>query len=282
MGVDAAPDRQAALTDTLIVVSLDTKAKTVSMVSIPRDMVNVPLGNGNTYGPKINSLLGYANSHPDEFPKGGTQAVEDAVGALLGIPIQYFATVDLGGFSRVVNAVGGVDILVARPLSDPSYSGFGIRGGWSITAGPHHLDGANALAYARIRKAPGESDFTRADRQQQILVAIRDQAVKSSLLLSLPSLLDALSRTIRTDVPLSILPDLAALADEIGGGQTTRVVIQPPLVSYDENQYGSVLIPDLKQIRQVAKLLFPPVGTPPKPWPTPTPTPAPPSPKPSP
>ena len=103
------------------------------MVSIPRDLVDVPLGNGDTFGPKINSLLGWANRHEDDFPQGGTRALEDAIGALLGVPIHYYAKVDLAGFVTMVDAVGGVDIDVARPLSDPNYGGFGVGPGWSIT-----------------------------------------------------------------------------------------------------------------------------------------------------
>ena len=69
---------------------------------------------------------------------------------------------------------------VKRALSDPNYGGYGVGPGWSIAAGKHHLDGKNALAYARIRKSAGESDFTRAERQQQVLIAIRDKAVRET------------------------------------------------------------------------------------------------------
>ena len=94
--------------------------------------------------------------------------------------------------------------------------------GFSITAGPHHLDGAAALAYARSRKALGESDFTRQARQQQILVALRAKVTRGgSLLFQLPELLDAVGETIRTDVPVDRLPDLAAIMDEVGKNDVT-------------------------------------------------------------
>src|ERR687898_443350 len=64
VGIDKTPRRPATLTDTMIVASLDPVGKSISMVSIPRDMVNVPLGNGNEFGPKLNSLYAYAGSHP--------------------------------------------------------------------------------------------------------------------------------------------------------------------------------------------------------------------------
>jgi len=275
MGVDSGGKRAHALTDTLIVVSLDPVGRHVSMISIPRDMVNVPLGDGKTFAPKINSLLEFGDRNPRTFPGGGTKALERAVGALLGIPIHYYAKVDLGGFVRMVNAVGGVDINVLRPLSDPNYGGYGVGPGWSVTRGLHHFDGANALAYARIRKAEGESDFTRAERQQEVLVAIRNAAVKGNLVFRLTDRLDAVGATVRTDLPAERLPALAALAEEIGGANTTRVVIRSPLVHGSSNAFGSVQIPNLAAIRAVAAALFPPPGTAPIPWPTPTPTKAP-------
>jgi LCP family protein required for cell wall assembly len=231
----------------------------------------VPLGNGDTFAPKINSLLGWANQHEDEFPEGGTRALEDAIGTLLGIPIHYYAKVDLAGFVEMVDAVGGVDINVERPLADPNYGGFGVGPGWSIDAGRHHLDGPDALAYARIRKAAGESDFTRAARQQQVLVAIRNSAVDSDLLFSLPRLLDAVGDSVRTDVPVGMLPELAALAEEIGGERTTRAVMTSPMVkSGGENHpYGSVVIPVPKRIAEMVAVIFPPPGTAPGEWPPP-------------
>ena len=138
----------------MMVASLDPVGKTVSMVSLPRDLVNVPLGNGDVYGPKLNSLMSYADRHPTSFPKGGVRALEDAVGALLGIPIHYYARIDFVGFIEMVDAVGGVDINVKTPSPDPHYDGFGLDepGLPHHQAGTHHLDGAEALAYARIRK----------------------------------------------------------------------------------------------------------------------------------
>ena len=278
MGIDSGPSRTQALTDSLMVISLDPVGRTVSMVSIPRDLVDVPLGNGDTFGPKINSLLGWANRHEEDFPLGGTRALEDAIGALLGVPIHYFAKVDLAGFVTMVDAVGGVDIEVARPLSDENYGGFGVGPGWSIGVGPHHLDGANALAYARIRRSTGENDFTRAGRQQEVLIALRDQAVEGgNFLFSLPALLAAVGDTVRTDLPAERLPELAALAEEIGGERTTQVVMTSPMVKSGgkDHKYGSVVIPVPKRIAEMVAIVFTEPGTPPGPWPTPKPSKAP-------
>jgi LCP family protein required for cell wall assembly len=277
VGVDATRLRSAVLTDTMMVVSLDPVGHTVTMLSLPRDLIDVPLGNGDVYGPKLNSLMAYADADPGQFPDGGLAALEDAVGALLGIDIQYHAELQFGSFIRMVDAVGGVDVNVVQGFSDPTYDGYGLQGrGWSITAGPHHLDGRDALAFSRSRKAAGESDFTRALRQQQVIVALRDAVTKDgSLLWELPGLLDAVGDAVRTDLPPSRLPQLAAILDDIDDGSITRSIIRHPLVRSVSTRYGSSLEPDLVAIRQVAAGLFPEPGAPPKPWPTPKPSAAP-------
>lgn len=184
IGVDALPWRTATLTDTMMIDSLDPVGRTVSMVSLPRDLIDVPLGNGNVFGPKLNSLMSYADRNPDECPQGGTQALLDAAGALLGIDIPYYARIDFYGFVEMVDTVGGIDLVVTDAIDDPGYLGISAgQPGWSISEGRHHLAGLDALAYARARKAAGESDFTRAARQQQILVALRDAVTRDGSLL---------------------------------------------------------------------------------------------------
>jgi LCP family protein required for cell wall assembly len=281
VGVDKLANRTENLTDTMMVASLDPVGKTVSIVSIPRDLVGTPLGNGDTFGPKLNSLMSYADRHPKDFPAGGIRTLEDATGALLGIPIHYYATLDFGGFIKIVDAVGGVDVVAPRAFDDPTYDAYGFAKsgygtGWSITAGPHHLDGINALAYARSRKALGESDFTRQARQQQIIVALRDRVARGgSLLFQLPDLLDAVGQTIRTDMPVSRLPALAAILQDVKKSDVTSVVIRAPLVKSKNTQFGSSQVPNLDRIRAMAAGLFSPPGTAPTPWPTPKPTKAP-------
>jgi LCP family protein required for cell wall assembly len=277
VGVDKRGSRTATLTDTMMVASLDPVGHTVSLVSIPRDLIDTPLGAGDVYAPKLNSLLAYADAHPKAFPQGGMRALEDAVGALLEIPIHYYARLDFGGFIKMIDAVGGVDITAPRAFDDPTYDGYGVgQRGFSISAGPHHLNGADALAYARSRKALGESDFTRQARQQQILIALRTQATRGgSLLFQLPELLDAVGETIRSDVPIDRLPELAAIMEDVGRDDVTSVVIRSPLIHAKSTRYGDSEAPDLVRIRAMAADLFSDPGTPPSPWPTPKPTKAP-------
>jgi LCP family protein required for cell wall assembly len=138
IGIDKTPDRTATLTDTMMVLSVDPVGETVSMLSLPRDLVDVPLGNGDRYTAKLNSLYSYADRHPEEFPDGGLRALEDAIGALLGIPIHYYALMDFVGFVKMIDAVGGVDIDVTHGFYDPEYDGYGMQGfGWGVEPGLH-------------------------------------------------------------------------------------------------------------------------------------------------
>ncbi|HYU49466.1 MAG TPA: LCP family protein [Candidatus Limnocylindria bacterium] len=266
LGVDAGPNRNTASTDTMIVASLDPVAKTVSMISVPRDLVNVPLARGGVFRPKVNGLVSYVRWHPDEFPgyKGNGQAVlAGALGKLLGIRIDYYAQVNLPGFVQVVNAVGGITVDVDHGLCDAAYDEYGYEGShFAIGAGRHKLNGNAALAYARIRKSLGESDFTRASRQQQVLVALRDRIVRGGFLDDPVGLLRALGNTVETNVPPKLLPDLAPLVTQISRKSVFQTVIKSPLVHPSYDARGSIQIPDLARIKALGKQLFPAPGTP--------------------
>src|SRR6185369_1643705 len=210
----------------------------------------VPLGNGNVFGPKLNSLMSWADRHPADFPNGGIRALEDAVGAMFGISIHYYAKVDLAGFAAMVDAVGGVDIDVRKALDDPRYPGLDGKRGWSVQPGPHHFSGTDALAYARIRKSAGESDLTRAARQQEVLVALRNRAVGAGILFS--------------------LPQLAALAEQIGGTSTIKLVLGAPQIRGATSRFGSIFVPVPAKIRALASVVFGRPGSDPT-WPVPSP-----------
>jgi LCP family protein required for cell wall assembly len=268
VGVDSGPGRDHKLTDTLVLASLDPVGGTATLISIPRDTAMVPLGNGDTYGPRINSLYGYAASHREEFPAGPMRTLQDAVGALLGVDVDYYATIDMAGFSRLVDAAGGVTVTVKKGFRDPNYPDpSGVRG-WGIEPGVHRLDGRDALAFVRIRKAPGESDFTRADRQQQVLVGLyRGLLAEGSLLLRLPDLLRSVGSMIETDLPPALLPGLAAIADDMSPADIVRLVIKAPLLEPTKSDYGNVWVPRLDRIEALTAAVLAEPGWAPSPWP---------------
>ena len=254
VGIDDLPHREGSrLTDTMLVVSLDPDGRS-AMISIPRDLYGTPLADGRTYNAKLNSLLAYANDRPEEFPDGGVDALKGAIGELLGIRIHYFASINLLGFKQAVDAIGGVDIVVERDIRDPTYfNEFGEHVGFRLLAGPQHLDGHSALGYVRSRKGEGDNDFTRADRQQQLLAAVREKLTAGNLVLSLPALLDAVKNTISTDVPEERFPALALAIQDSNVDRLERIVLQPPkYMTVDPfSAAGYILIPNLEAIRAV-------------------------------
>jgi polyisoprenyl-teichoic acid--peptidoglycan teichoic acid transferase len=229
-GIDSSERRNTALTDTLIVVSVDPVTGDTAMISFPRDIARFPEPDGTTFPRKINALMTYADAHPDEYPDGGLPSLLTDLGFLLGVPIHYYAAVDLAGFARLVDAVGGVTIDNPKAINDPAYGGWTDgRVGFRLSAGEHHLDGQTALAYARSRKGAGDSDFTRARRQQQLLVALRARLTDPALLPQLPSIIEAGSKTLRTNFPRDRLAEMLEVGRAIESEDgIKRVVLGPP------------------------------------------------------
>jgi LCP family protein required for cell wall assembly len=258
VGIDSSPNRNTRLTDTMLVVSLDPNGQRSAMVSLPRDLYGIPLPDGRVFNAKINSLMAYADARPAEFPLGGVGTMKAAIGDLLGVPIHYFAAINLLGFKQAIDAVGGVDVTVERSISDPTYSDeWGTRG-FFLQPGRYHMDGVLALAFARSRKGAGDNDFTRADRQQQLIEALRDQLTAGNLLLSLPSLLDAVKNAIVTDVPSDRIPELAQAVQDADMSQLRRIVLQPPefMTADPSSAAGYILIPNLEAIRAIGNELL--------------------------
>ncbi|MDP9468363.1 MAG: LCP family protein [Chloroflexota bacterium] len=259
VGVDSGPGRSTALTDTMLVVSLDAEGSASAMISVPRDLYGVLLPDGTPYNRKLNSLMAYAGAHKADFPLGGVGTLKATIGQLLGVQIHYFAAINLLGFKQTVDSIGGVDITVERPVRDPTYvDEYGTLVGFYLKAGTHHMNGRTALAFVRSRKGAGDSDFTRSDRQQQLLTAIREKLTAGNLLLALPGLLDAVKNTIATDVPGGRLAELAAAVQRADMSQLQRIVLQPPEYMRADpfSPAGYVLIPDFEAILAVVEQLM--------------------------
>ena len=176
MGIDSSKTRAHSLTDTLLVVSVDPETRTGAMVSIPRDVGQLPLYAGGTYTGKINSLLSYARRNPKQFPDGATTTLVKEVGHLVGVPVNYYAAVNLDGFVKLVDLVGGVTVDNPRAIDDPRYGGWtdGRPVGFKLAQGQfQNLDAQEALAFVRSRYGAGDSDFSRARRQQLLLLALQ-------------------------------------------------------------------------------------------------------------
>jgi LCP family protein required for cell wall assembly len=226
-GIDAAETRRNELTDTLLIVSVDPTDGHVALVSFPRDITNFPLVDGRTYRGKINSFMSYTRRNPDEFPDGPLTSLVRQMGYLLGAPIHYYAAIDLAGFRRMIDLVGGVHIDNPRAINDARYDWLDGTSGFRLSAGKHHLDGRTALAYVRSRQGVGDTDFSRARRQQEVLLSLREQLTKPEHLPQIPDLLDAAGDTIRTNFPPERIGEMIDLAQRIDTGTIKQVVLGP-------------------------------------------------------
>lgn len=259
LGRDSA-DHSRRLTDTIQIASYDAATGEIAIIAVPRDTAQVPLSTGATWDRKINELLTYAESRPREFPEGGIQTLMRELGHVVGVPIQYYAQVDFAGFVRLVDAVGGVDVVLDRPIADPTYQSGPTETGFYMEPGNHHLDGETALKYVRSRHGPGNSDFQRARRQQQVLLALRDKVDDPAVVANLPGLIDAASQMVRTNVPLDKLPELVSMLQGSGGAPSETYVLRPP--DYAEviprSEVGNVYMTRLKMdaVAQLSIELF--------------------------
>lgn len=260
LGVDFAPGRDHHLTDTMLVATLDPQSGAVAMISVPRDLYGVPVGDGRVYNDKLNSLMARASADVVTYPRGGPGTLKAAVGDLLGTRIHYFAAIDMEGMRQLIDAVGGVDVIVERTINDTAYhDAITGRRGFFIEAGAHHLDGETAMAYVRSRKAAGENDFTRAERQQQVLTAIAEKLTAGNLLVTLPGLLDTVRDNVATDIPQRRISELAAAGQEADLADIERVVLTPDdgyVWVEPASAAGYVLHPNLEVIRALGEQIF--------------------------
>ncbi len=259
VGVDFAPGRAQHLTDTMLVATLDPESGRGAMVSVPRDLYGVPLGDGRVYNAKLNSLMATASADTATYPLGGPTTLKRAIGELLGTRIHYFAAIDIEGLRQLIDTIGGVDVTVERTINDPRYQDTltGQRGLY-IEAGERHLDGYAALGYARSRMSAGESDFTRAERQQVLLTAIAEKLTAGNLLVTLPGLLDAVRDNVATDIPSDRIPDIAGEIQGADLGDLEQVVLSPPeyVVAQSDPVAGYILLPMFEAISDLGERIF--------------------------
>ena len=239
LGSDSNPTRLAhgsgRLTDSIIVLSVNAAHTKVSMISLPRDMVDIPLGNGQLWRQKINSISYYR----------GEATMKKAVAATLRQPIDYYVEINMVDFGALVNAIGGVDVKVPSTIIDPS---IGLR----IYAGTRHMSGNLALSYARSRHTT--SDWDRAARQQLLIAAIIRKMVDPATKIDFAKLIASL-HSMRTDLPLSQFLGLIEVARAAAKVKYTSKVLAPPqfsLFSGIQAGRGYIEEPNLRAIRAYA------------------------------
>jgi anionic cell wall polymer biosynthesis LytR-Cps2A-Psr (LCP) family protein len=180
----------------------------------------------------------------------------DVVRSNFGVDVDHYVRVDLVGFVRIVDAMGGVDLDVPNALIDyeyPTYD-YGTRV-VEFAAGPQHMDGEAALAYARIRH--GSSDFQRAERQQLVVQAIITRLMQPSAWVKLPAVLAAVNESVDTDMTPVDLARLAPTVLLVGPSNFDREVIEGEMVQpYTTDGGASVQLPVWAAINPVLLRMF--------------------------
>jgi len=238
IGSDGSPTRSGRRTDVMMLVEMDVVTGKVLMVSIPRNLTNVPLPPGDARDAKpckcvrgmLNGLYSTAMSAPDKWPGQGPirgiGAVRGAIEELTDRPIDAVLVADLFGVVKVIDALGGIDINVPATIVDKHYpapEGGHIR--VTFSKGDHHYNGHMALAYARTRHS--DSDYGRMRRQFAVLLAVRE-TITVDTILNAADLVRAAKGFAWTDISQAALP---ALIEQLGPaltGQAKQFRIMPP------------------------------------------------------
>ncbi len=256
LGGDSGSDREGMRPDSINVASVDADTGRTVIVSLPHNLQRVPFPDGTVMheqfpdgfvsedddeGYYLNGISTWANDHADLFgdtPDPGLLATTQAVEEITGLTISYHASINMEGFSRLIDAVGGVTVDVKQRTPK---SGITERTrGW-IEVGEQKLSGEEALWYARSRKA--DNDFARMGRQKCVMNAMVSQLSPQKVLLNVQDIAESSAALLSTDIPASELDTFAGLALEARKNPISTVSIVPPAIDTTD--------PDFDVVRQM-------------------------------
>ena len=291
LGIGGVTNDSPNLSDTIIFASIDQVKNKVTLISLPRDLWSPDLG---INGSRIN--FAYADGEAKR-KGGGLIEAEAAVSEILGQPIDYGIRVDVAGFAKAVDMIGGIDLTVDNTFDDNIYpiegkeadscnkSDSDIQSFLSTASssadenkamffpcryqhvhfdkGLNHMNGAEALEFVRSRHALGQegSDFARSARQQKVIKAFKDKVLSMGILLNpgkIMGLYDILQNSIDTDINQNEFDDFIRLAQQMKSATITNTVLD-----YGDFQTGrsGLLINPNSSDYGGAWVLIPRIGT---------------------
>lgn len=257
-----AKDGGPLLTDTIMILSYDKTLKKASLISLPRDLY-VKINKNKK--DKINAAYEYGF-----YNNEGIDFIKELISKITGIYIDKVIVINFSEFEKIIDEIGGIDITLTKPFEESGQWGYVFK----LPTGVNHLNGQDALYYARSRYS--SSDFDRSRRQQQVIFATKDKLTKLDFWSNPIKTLTALNtvrNSITTDLNIWSTGDLLNLAKEINdSAKITKYVISTENFVYEsrvDNSY--VLLPNgnnFDQIKQFFKNIFqnnpPPTGGPTK------------------
>jgi len=249
----------------MILVNIDPKTGNIGMISMPRDLwVTVPTGIPRET--RINSAHFIGDSDPNYEGDGPTLAKE-TVSLFMGQPVHYYVRINFDGFRALLEEIGCLDIDVPYTINDPEFpdDNYGFDP-FYIEAGQYCMDADTVLKYARTRHQ--DTDFGRMRRQQQVLVAIKNKVLSTDelprLISRMPAMLNALSESLKTDMPMSQQITLANLARKLNTDNIRQQLIDGSMVEATILASGAyVLMPKLDVIQPAVDAFFNPEAEPP-------------------
>lgn len=175
--------------DTIIVITINSSNKTINMYSIPRDTMAQIIGTKDVNVQKINAA----------YNIGKSPMAVSTVSKLLNIPINYYVTVNMGGLEKVIDSVGGVNVI--SPLTF-SYNGYNFYQGELV-----HLNGKSALAFTRMRHQDPQGDYGRQERQQLVIQALIQKLYSSHDIYHISKFIDSLNGNVKTNLTFKNVAD---------------------------------------------------------------------------
>jgi len=241
-----AADGGPLLTDSIMLFSFDKTAKKASIVSLPRDLY---LKIDKNKLDKINAAYEYGYYHKS----GGISYAKEIFSKITGVYIDKAVVLDFSSFEKIIDEVGGIDIVLAKPFEEKEQWGYGFY----LPAGPNHLDGKNALYYARSRFS--SNDFDRSRRQQEVIFALKDKLTQLDWLadpIKTLNIATTINSNIKTDFNIWNAKELLDLADEINSAEKIKkyVVSTENLVYESHINNAYVLLPTGDNLTQIKQL----------------------------
>ncbi|HEX2028281.1 MAG TPA: LCP family protein [Nitriliruptorales bacterium] len=262
LGGDAGPMRTGLRTDTVMVATLRPRTGEADLISIPRNLMRVPLPawvpntwRCDCYPRPINSLYDFYRGRTELVPEGvdpGAAVVTGAIQELLGLRIDHHVLLDHAAFVEVVDVLGGVTIEVHERVYDQLDSP--DEGEWDaidLRPGPHHLDGRQALVYVRTRRQG--SDYVRMGRQRCFLAAVAQQLDLSTVVRTFPTMASILRRSVRTDMPRDLVPAAIELALTLDVRDVGVLGLTPP--AFNDGWDDGYPIVDVDAVRAAVRQL---------------------------
>jgi polyisoprenyl-teichoic acid--peptidoglycan teichoic acid transferase len=240
MGGDSGAGRWGLRPDSMTVASIDIETGRTVLIALPRNMAKFPFKEGSVMAEQfprgfnceecyLNGVSTWAQDHLDLFPGSdnpGVDATIMGVEGITGLPINYWAMVNLQGFKDLVDAVGGVTLTVRQPIP---VGGLGSDVTGYIDPGTRKLDGFETLWYARARE--GSDDYSRMARQKCVMSAMLSQVSPQKVVSNFSKLAEASAAMISTNIPASDFGTLAELAMKARSQKISTVSLVPPMVN---------------------------------------------------